>query len=635
MIESCSGDGPQQAVKKESYKKAVISLNRNEFSEVVLTVAVIDKGVNKSRNIVLQDGDVSIHKRFVKEGKLTINFNEAKIKLLLSNAPRNELTVFVKSMAAKIAGIKDIPKVSARSKLLSERGNSLEGISPVTAKDIKKMQLAEAGGQGLLKSRGYTPNTASPLSARTSNSLKRKRLDKENYGTPGRLKSGEGATPKRAMIRARRPLQEKKAKTMTREQKYVLDMVRSGKNVFFTGGAGTGKSFLIDKIIGILPPEHTFITASTGVAAFQIGGTTLHTFAGIGHGTANIEKCSELAQRKTVSAQWRKCKHLIIDEISMIDGNYFKKLEAVARIVKGSDKPFGGIQLILTGDFLQLPPVVKGDEERRFAFETSAWNRCVQMNIELTEVKRQSDENLVTILNRLRLGQCGENETRVLTGTKKNSFLDSGIIPTKLCTHSDDVNMINNKELNKCMADEKVYRAQDSDSSMTTFLNNHTPVDHILRLRVGAQVMLLKNLNVSQGLVNGARGAVESFSKDGLPIVKFLGGRKHEVKKEKWQVKTGAGGTQVRTQLPLKLAWAFSIHKSQGMTLDCVEVSLSRVFECGQAYVALSRAKSLESLRILDFKPGCVRADSKVLKFYSNLKCTMPENTSNFNMDEN
>ena len=117
-----------------------------------------------------------------------------------------------------------------------------------------------------------------------------------------------------------------------------------------------------------------------GVAAFQIGGTTLHTFAGIGHGTAPTAKCVELAARKTVSAQWRKCKHLIIDEISMIDGNYFKKLEAVARAIKGSDKPFGGIQLILTGDFLQLPPVTKGDEERRFAFETSAWQRCVQVN---------------------------------------------------------------------------------------------------------------------------------------------------------------------------------------------------------------------------------------------------------------
>jgi len=620
--------------KRESFKKVMISLNRNEFSEIILNISVSEKNVNKSRNIVLAPDDLIIHRKFIKEGKASITFKESRTKLLISNAPRNELVIFIKTLAAKVAGLKEKPKMSIRAKLMSDKGNSIEGISPVTSKDIQKLQQAEAGGHGVLKARGYTPKNASPLAGQSpltsGKMMKRKRLDdKENGASPlAKRRVGEGSsngpTPKRQMTCARRKLREDRARVMTTEQKYVVEMVKAGKNIFFTGGAGTGKSFLINKIIGVLPPEHTFITASTGVAAFQIGGTTLHSFAGIGSGANTIQKCIELAQRKTVSVQWKRAKHLIIDEVSMVDGNYFKKLEGVARVIRGNDKPFGGIQLILTGDFLQLPPVVKGDEERRFAFETSAWSRCIQVNVELTQVKRQSDQNLVSILNKLRLGQCGEKEAEILMGTKKHKLGDDGIVPTKLCTHTDDVNLINNKELNKCAGEEKIYRARDSDSGALSFINSHTPVDQILRLRVGAQVMLLKNLNVVQGLVNGARGAVQSFDSEGFPVVRFIGGKKESVKTEKWQIKGGSGSVLSRTQLPLRLAWAFSIHKSQGMTLDCVEVSLSRVFECGQAYVALSRAKSLETLRILDFRPGCVRADAKVLKFYSNLKCSKP-----------
>jgi len=636
-----------QLVKRELLKLVDVGLSRNNFKEIILEVAILGKEV-RTRTFPLKYETLNVFRKFVKEGKLTLTFSDTGTKLLISNAPPNELVIFTKTLAAKLAGAKIAPKVSTRTKLLSEVANSSEGISPVTAKDVSNMRHTEAGGKGLLKMRGYTPNINSPLTA--GKGLKRKRLaeEKENSlcSSPG-LKASPvlsgstgsedlaGPTPKRKAnilarstptrqsgLLARRPLRAEPAAIMTQEQRYVLDCVKSGKNVFFTGGAGTGKSFLIQKIIGVLPPEHTFITASTGVAAFQIGGTTLHSFAGIGAGTAVISKCVELAKRTTVAKQWKKCKHLIIDEVSMVDGNYFKRLEHVARQVKNNDKPFGGIQLILTGDFLQLPPVSR-EEERRFAFETSAWQRCVQLNIELTQVKRQSDQALVEILNRLRMGVCTEEDTEVLKGTKANKSKE-GIVPTKLCTHTEDVNMINKKELEKCEGEEKMFRAVDSDPGLSKFLEASTPVEGVVRLRVGAQVMLLKNLNVSSGLVNGARGRVERFTTDGNPVVVFLGGVKQEIKYDKWSVKTGAGATLTRTQIPLRLAWAFSIHKSQGMTLDCVEVSLSRVFECGQAYVALSRAKNLRSLRILDFKASCVRADSKVIKFYKNLTLAKP-----------
>ena len=143
----------------------------------------------------------------------------------------------------------------------------------------------------------------------------------------------------------------------------------------------------------------------------------------------------------------------------MVDGNYFKKLEHVARSVKNNDKPFGGIQLIMCGDFFQLPPVSKGEEERRFAFETSAWQRCVQLNIELTQVRRQSDQSLIEILNRLRRGKCSDEDAELLKGTRDHKVSKNGIVPTKLCTHTDDVNIINTRELEKCQGETKRFVA--------------------------------------------------------------------------------------------------------------------------------------------------------------------------------
>jgi len=638
-----------QLIKREVLKLVEVGLSRNNFKEIVLEVVIIDKDRSK-KSFSLKYENLKLFRKFVKEGKLTISFIDTRIKLLISNAPPNELVIFAKTLAAKLAGSKFGPKVSTRTKLLSEVANYTEGISPVTAKDVSNMKKAEAGGRGLLAMRGYTPTIGSPLT--TGKGLKRKRMidAKENCASPGlksspspilsgatgRIPADGGPTPKRKSnilarstptrqsgLLARRPLRAEPAAVMTKEQRYVLECVKQGKNVFFTGGAGTGKSFLIQKIIGVLPPDQTYVTASTGVAAYQIGGTTLHSFAGIGSGSGVISKCIELAKRPNVAKQWRKCKHLIIDEVSMVDGNFFKRLEHVARTIRNNDKPFGGIQLILTGDFLQLPPVAKNDDERRFAFETSAWQRCVQINIELTRVQRQSDQLFVGILNRLRMGRCTEEDSETLKGTKSNAVGEE-IVPTKLCTHTEDVNMINKRELDKCPGDEKRFVAIDSDASLSKFIDNHIPVESVVKLRTGAQVMLLKNLNISTGLVNGARGRVESFTSDGNPIVVFLSGIRQEIKYDKWVVKGGGGVTLSRTQIPLRLAWAFSIHKSQGMTLDCVEVSLSRVFECGQAYVALSRAKCLRSLRVLDFKSNCVRADDKVIKFYKTLTMAKP-----------
>lgn len=195
----------------------------------------------------------------------------------------------------------------------------------------------------------------------------------------------------------------------------------------------------------------------------------------------------------------------------------------------------------------------------------------------------------------------------------------NGILATQLCSHTKDADYINQSKLASLSSAEKLFESTDSDVYLTKTLDTQLPVPHKLILKVGAQVMLLKNINLSTGLVNGARGVITRYA-DGFPVVQFKNKTEYTAKPEKWIIKTPSGGLLTRKQVPLKLAWAFSIHKSQGLTLDCLEMSLSKVFEAGQAYVALSRAQSLDSLRILDFDAKQVYADPVVLQFYRNFR---------------
>lgn len=353
---------------------------------------------------------------------------------------------------------------------------------------------------------------------------------------------------------------------------------------------------------------------------------TLHSFAGIGSGDAVLQRCYEMASRPVTGQTWRKCKRLIIDEISMVDGKYFEKIEAVAREIRRNDKPFGGIQLILCGDFLQLPPVIKNNfdgnqvVDKRFCFQTSSWETCIQASYELQIVHRQKDSEFVKILNHIRIGHVTDEITDRLLETGKQIIEKNGILATQLCSHTNDANSINESKLGNLKTESKTYEAQDSDGSMQKLLDMQVPAPGKLILKIGAQVMLLKNINISDGLVNGARGILVKYSKEGLPIIKFKNNKEYEAKHEKWMIKTPGGTIVSRKQIPLRLAWAFSIHKSQGLTLDCVEMSLSKVFEAGQAYVALSRAMSLDSLRVLDFDARQVWANPTVLQFYKKFR---------------
>ncbi|XP_049538056.1 ATP-dependent DNA helicase PIF1 [Anopheles darlingi] len=614
--------------RKLANKQATLRLIRNAAKDLLLNVAS-----DKSQLAKLLLRGVSVHSKFMTEGKASIKFNEEKCTLFLSNAPPGLLVQFLKVIFVKLTNGKagtTAPATSKAEVLKNARLQMLSGqaslhqydeISPVTTVELNRAKKLALGG-------GST-TTPSP-------SQKRKRP------------SGDGST--NTGDRPRKKLYDPTSSAavgseagelrLNEEQKRVLQACQSGRSIFFTGSAGTGKSFLLRKIIAALPPDGTIATASTGVAACLIGGTTLHSFAGIGSGEATLQNCYEKASRANTAQIWRKCKRLIIDEISMVEADYFEKIEAVARYIRKNDKAFGGIQLILCGDFFQLPPVGRQDRYGkqqalsqdnetgaaggvRFCFESPVWSDCIQTSYELTVVHRQKDQEFVSILNSIRIGRVTTEISERLRKTAGQRIETEGILATQLCSHTAEVDAINQAKLDGLTTEAKTFEAKDSDPYSSKQLDQMVQAPGRLTLKVGAQVMLLKNYNIAEGLVNGARGVVMDFVQ-GLPLVKFKR-RELVVRSEKWSVKTAAGMVLTRTQLPLKLAWAFSIHKSQGLTLDCVELSLSKVFEAGQAYVALSRAQSLDSIRVLDFDLKQVWANTKVLEYYRKLRKRLAE----------
>ncbi|KAM4641380.1 ATP-dependent DNA helicase PIF1 [Discoglossus pictus] len=593
---NCSG----QATKRKVIRNAFITLGRNEYRELVLKV----NDGKVPQNFALKQ--IKLFTRFIKDGKSSIVLPPDNVQLLISNCPSDKLNHFMKTLLIKHEAGKQEKPVNERTRLLAGLPRVFETISPVQRKDVQQANELRA------KVNTETPVKGKGLSHRGVNRCQQKRA---------RTESSENC-PITALQPSKKPTLSMPSQIrLSTEQSLVLSTVLSGKNIFFTGSAGTGKSYLLKRIVGALPPKSTYATASTGVAACHIGGTTLHAFAGIGSGKGTLEQCIELAKRPGVRQHWISCRHLIIDEISMVEGEFFDKLEAVARAVRGRDEPFGGIQLIVCGDFLQLPPVTQASSDTKFCFQAKSWRRCIHLTMELTEVRRQTDKVFIALLQAVRLGRCTEEVTRQLIQTNKHKIERDGILATRLCTHKDDVEITNERRLQQLPGESHTYDALDSDPMLVKTIDSQCPVNQKLVLKKGAQVMLAKNLDVSRGLVNGARGVVEGFEGvKALPKVRFLCGVTEVMKPERWVIK-GQGGIYLsRQQLPLKLAWAISIHKSQGMSLDCVEISLARVFESGQAYVALSRARSLEGLRVMDFDPKVVKANHYVLQFYARMR---------------
>lgn len=406
---------------------------------------------------------------------------------------------------------------------------------------------------------------------------------------------------------------------LSSEQEAVLLSIASGNNVLVTGSAGTGKSTILRELSRRYGGSLA-ITASTGIAAVNVGGMTIHSWAGLGLGEMSAEELAEqiYSRRGKVYRRIVSTERLAIDEISMIHGDLFQKIEQVFRVIRENHRPFGGMQLILFGDFLQLPPVSK-QEECKFAFQSNAWASADIRVHCLKQVFRQQDQAFAAALNEIRLGNLSEDVRRMLRDRLNAEDPNPDVKAVTIYTHNTDVDATNLAELQKLPGPEKQYAAADTgEPSALKTLQKNCLAPEILRLKTGAQVMLLQNIDPIAGLANGSIGTVIAFdSLYGHPVVRFQNETVLTMDYHHWSLKNGDEILAERRQFPLRLAWAISAHKSQGMTLDKVAVHLDRAFECGQSYVALSRAKSLAGLFIRSSKIGCIRAHPEAVKFYS------------------
>ena len=417
---------------------------------------------------------------------------------------------------------------------------------------------------------------------------------------------------------------------LTVEQLSAFDLIDKEKNIFITSrGAGCGKTFLLNKIIHKYSNfwgkrKNVAITASTGVAAILINGVTLHSWTGIGIGNKPKEALlKKVLGNNRSKKRWKKVEMLIIDEISLISGELFTKLEYIARIVRGNEAPFGGIQLVVSGDWLQLPNI----DNKGYAFESPVWDKCIDSVVYLTKIMRQDNPVFQRVLNQIRVGRITKEVKKVLRSRLGVTLANEhGIIPTKLYSLNVNVQKINNKSLNDLLETTKRIKKNFTAQWLpkkSKFKNHERYIKlfrapYSLDLCVGAQVMLL--VNTDQFLVNGSRGVIKGFNDEGFPIVKFLNGIDNVIQPVNWEIEYDNNIVGSFKQIPLKLAYATTIHKSQGSTLDYVEIDLSKIFEISQGYVGLSRVQDLEKLSIINLDFHKFMVNRKALGYYQELE---------------
>lgn len=434
----------------------------------------------------------------------------------------------------------------------------------------------------------------------------------------------------------------------------VLDLVRSGKNLFLTGPGGTGKSTIVRQIAEQI--GDTNITAMTGCAALLLDckAKTLHSWAGIGLGKDSVEKnIASIKKKSYVKKRWTKTHTLVIDEVSMLTPELFERLDEIGRALrKQPNKPFGGLQLVLVGDFCQLPPVSKdmsgAEVELRFVFESDLWANTVDTVVLLNKIWRQADPVYQKILGEVRFGEISKESEEILKGRMGTNWQDESIQPTLLFSRNFDVDKINTTNLNAITTEQKFYKAttlfeprrwhdegnlgeppakgSDSANFAISKLNQDATYAETLELRLGAQVMLITNMDTAVGLVNGSRGLIVGFEPvRGFPTVKFKNGLTRLIEPFIWWSHEFPHIGQ--QQIPLRVAYAITIHKSQGASIDSAIVDIGRnTFEYGQAYVALSRVRSLEGLYLTKaIRLKDIQVDPTVVEFMSGARSLVNE----------
>lgn len=396
---------------------------------------------------------------------------------------------------------------------------------------------------------------------------------------------------------------------LNKEQKYAIECVMEGSNILLTGSAGTGKSYTIKYIIEYLKENNKkfAVTATTGTAAVMIGGQTLHSFLGLGHGTASTKEIySNILRNKKKYDNISRIDTLIIDEVSMLDKELFEKISELLSLIKSNDGYFGNIQLILIGDFCQLAPV-KG----QFCFLSDLWNKIDIKVVLLRELIRQSDDLLFqNILRIIRKGRCTDNIITVLNKLRDTEF-DNGIIPTRLYPVNIDVDKINSIEIEKVKAmgnKSKTYFASAS-SDMERDRDKFS-----IELTLNAQIIIIRNISVENSLVNGTRGVIKHLDDDFI-VISDVDGNIHKI--NYYTDTYNNNSKSFIYHMPVRICYALSIHKSQGMTIDALEIDMGpNIFTCGQSYTALSRAKKLSSIKIIDVTKDSFKTNTYVKEFY-------------------
>jgi len=408
--------------------------------------------------------------------------------------------------------------------------------------------------------------------------------------------------------------------SLNEKQQEAVDSVMSGDNILLTGSAGTGKSFTVKYIIDVLKKykKNYALTAPTGTAAIIVGGMTIHSFMGIGLGKGKtLDIVKKIYKNKTIYDSLVNLEVLIIDEISMLDSELFEKISSIFSIIHSNynknskllDLPFGGIQLIFIGDFCQLAPV-----SGLYCFLSKLWNKLNIRTILLDKLIRQSDDLLFQqILQITRKGKCTDNILKVLNSLCDTKFSED-IIPTKLYPLNIDVDKINNIELEKMKKNgNKSYNYIATSSSDNLKKANKYDIELIEK----SQVIITRNINFNNGLVNGTRGIIIELREDSV-IIKDVFDKIHIITYYK-DICENSVNSYI-SHMPINISYALTIHKAQGMTIDALELDLgTNIFTHGQAYTALSRARNLQSIKIINVDKDSFNMNPYVKKFYKTL----------------
>lgn len=406
-------------------------------------------------------------------------------------------------------------------------------------------------------------------------------------------------------------------------QQEAIEVMLSGKNVFLTGEPGAGKTYTLNEFIRRAQAldKRIAITASTGIAASHLGGTTIHSWSGLGIADSiHDAELDRMSYKPQINERYNRCDILIIDEVSMLHGSRLDMVDRACRWIRNKeDQPFGGLQVILVGDMFQLPPVTRGSDVTDYAHHSNAWRVAELTPCYLTEQHRQgADDKLLSVLRDMRNGDLSPTAKAMLQ-ERINEAPDDSI--TKLYTHNVDVDSLNNKKLAELDGPQRSYTMTGKGKDWEVDkLKKNLLCPEKLYLKVGAEVMFVAN-DFEAGFVNGTRGRVIAFEM-GDPVVETTDGQRIHVEEHTWR-QFNETGEYVRAEVsqhPLRLAWAVTIHKSQGMSLDAAEIDLSNAFVPGMGYVALSRVRSLEGLFLVGLGPQALLMDPDIYQFDKALK---------------